>query len=185
MPVFRARSALTVPPGFGGLLRASPCRFVAPCSRPWGSLRFRLIHRFSPARFQDLAALVRGWRRAPATSPGCVRPPPGSPSTALTTCCHAVRPVSGVPAPFCPRCSPVWPVRRPASPSSPMGVRTGFVPVLRLSRSALPFGVFPSTVAVPRHRGRCPLAVRFLPIAVSACCHAVPAIFWRPPTSRP
>jgi hypothetical protein len=33
----RTRSALAVPPGFGGFLRASLCRFVAPCSRPWGS----------------------------------------------------------------------------------------------------------------------------------------------------
>jgi len=38
---FRARSALAVPPGFGGLLRWAGRRFVAPCSRPWGSPRFR------------------------------------------------------------------------------------------------------------------------------------------------
>jgi hypothetical protein len=36
----RARSALAVPPGFGGLLRTMLCRFVAPCSRPWGSHSF-------------------------------------------------------------------------------------------------------------------------------------------------
>jgi len=46
----RTRSVLAVPPGFDGFLRASPCRFVAPCSRPWGSLRFRFFHRFSSAR---------------------------------------------------------------------------------------------------------------------------------------
>jgi len=33
----QTRSALAVPPGFSGFLRASLCRFVAPCSRPWGS----------------------------------------------------------------------------------------------------------------------------------------------------
>jgi hypothetical protein len=37
-----ARSALVVPPDFGGLLRVMPCRFVAPCYRPWGSPRFPL-----------------------------------------------------------------------------------------------------------------------------------------------
>jgi hypothetical protein len=29
----RARSALAVPPGFDGLLRVTPCRFIAPCNR--------------------------------------------------------------------------------------------------------------------------------------------------------
>jgi hypothetical protein len=38
----QTRSALAVLPGFGGLLRTTPCRFVAPCIRPWGSPRFRL-----------------------------------------------------------------------------------------------------------------------------------------------
>jgi hypothetical protein len=37
---FRTRSALVVPPDFGGFLRWERCRFVAPCSRPWGSPRF-------------------------------------------------------------------------------------------------------------------------------------------------
>jgi len=36
LPHSRARSALAVPPGSSGLLRTRPCRFVAPCSRPWG-----------------------------------------------------------------------------------------------------------------------------------------------------
>lgn len=35
-------SALAVPPGFSGLLRASPCRFIAPCNRSWGSPCFRI-----------------------------------------------------------------------------------------------------------------------------------------------
>jgi hypothetical protein len=47
---FQTRSVLAVPPGFNGFLRSSlrsedrrpstTCRFVAPCSRSWGSLRF-------------------------------------------------------------------------------------------------------------------------------------------------
>jgi len=32
----RTRSALAVPPGSDGLLRSTPCRFVAPCNQPWG-----------------------------------------------------------------------------------------------------------------------------------------------------
>jgi len=39
---FRARSVLAVPPGFDGLLRATVCRFVAPCSRSWGSPHFKV-----------------------------------------------------------------------------------------------------------------------------------------------
>jgi hypothetical protein len=38
----RARAALVVSHDFGGLLRPSPCRSVAPCCRPWGSPRFEL-----------------------------------------------------------------------------------------------------------------------------------------------
>jgi hypothetical protein len=37
----RARSALAVLPDYGGLLRSTPCRSVAPCIRPWGSPSFR------------------------------------------------------------------------------------------------------------------------------------------------
>jgi len=36
----RTPSAFVVLPDFGGLLRMRPCRFVAPCSRPWGSSGF-------------------------------------------------------------------------------------------------------------------------------------------------
>jgi len=36
------RSALAVPPGFSGFLRTSPCRFIAPCNRSWGSPCFRI-----------------------------------------------------------------------------------------------------------------------------------------------
>lgn len=38
----RARSVLAVPPGFDGFLRAPRRRSVAPCTRSWGSARFRL-----------------------------------------------------------------------------------------------------------------------------------------------
>lgn len=41
----RTRSALAVPPGFDGFLRATLCRFVAPCCRSWGSPRFGRIRR--------------------------------------------------------------------------------------------------------------------------------------------
>jgi hypothetical protein len=38
-------------------------------------------------------------------------------------------------------------------------VRRRTYAISRLSRWRIPFGAFPSTVAVPRHRGRCPLVV--------------------------
>jgi len=34
-------SVLVVPPDFDGLLRMLPCRFIAPCYRPWGSSCFQ------------------------------------------------------------------------------------------------------------------------------------------------
>jgi hypothetical protein len=66
-----ARSVLAVPPGFDGFLRTAPCRFVAPCSRPWGSPRFRCWHlhdsrarppasRQSPVESQDDRGLGPG-----------------------------------------------------------------------------------------------------------------------------
>lgn len=39
----RTRSVPVVPPDFDGLLRWTSRRFVAPCSRPWGSPRFRAV----------------------------------------------------------------------------------------------------------------------------------------------
>ena len=33
-------SVFAVPPGSDGLLRMRPCRFIAPCTRPWGSSGF-------------------------------------------------------------------------------------------------------------------------------------------------
>jgi len=50
---FRARSVLAVPPGFDGLLCTIPCRFVAPCSRPWGSPRFRRRSALLPPPARD------------------------------------------------------------------------------------------------------------------------------------
>jgi hypothetical protein len=46
----------------------------------------------------------------------------------------------------------------------------------RLSRGATPFGAFPSPAAAPRHRGRCPLAVRpAFRCSGPPCRHGVPA----------
>jgi len=44
-----ARSVLAVPPDSDGLLRSLLCRSIAPCSRPWGSPRFKI-----PVRKQEL-----------------------------------------------------------------------------------------------------------------------------------
>jgi len=44
----RTRSVLAVPPGSDGLLRATACRFVAPCSRSWGSPHFKGEREFRP-----------------------------------------------------------------------------------------------------------------------------------------
>jgi hypothetical protein len=49
----RTCSALAVPPGFDGLLRAAFCRFVAPCSRPWGSFSFRPPPKRRPSPERD------------------------------------------------------------------------------------------------------------------------------------
>jgi len=48
------RSTLAISRGFGGLLRLEPCRFVAPCSRPWGSPGFRTVSLPVPARCAPL-----------------------------------------------------------------------------------------------------------------------------------
>jgi len=45
----QTRSVLAVPPGYDGFLRASGCRFVSPCSRPWDPPSFR-SHLLSPQR---------------------------------------------------------------------------------------------------------------------------------------
>jgi hypothetical protein len=39
------RSALVVPPDSDGLLHPAPRKSIAPCSRPWGSPRFRTVRR--------------------------------------------------------------------------------------------------------------------------------------------
>jgi hypothetical protein len=36
----RTPSVCAVPPGFDGLLRKLPCKFISPCSQPWGSSCF-------------------------------------------------------------------------------------------------------------------------------------------------
>jgi hypothetical protein len=65
----RARSVLTVPPGSDGLLRASPCRFVAPCYRPWGSPGFEPTtdqgrDRLSSQAHTLRSFSLRGWPEA-------------------------------------------------------------------------------------------------------------------------
>jgi hypothetical protein len=78
----RAPSALVVLPDFDGLLRSTPCRFVAPCFRPWGSQRFR----FAPdARARRLGA-------ACSASPVALHPSKRSPSQQVGVRHRAPRP---------------------------------------------------------------------------------------------
>jgi len=166
----QTRSVLAVPPGFDGLLRAMPCRSVAPCSQPWGSPRFGLVC-CRPFRARPDAI-----RCGVTTTPLCVRPRPPAPQDRS--------PGSLGPSDACPLARVPTPLARPASPRASRGVATTvclrfraplplcsllasqlrrrsreLVPARCLPRDAPPFGVFPSPVAVPRHRGRCPLAV--------------------------
>ena len=84
-----------------------------------------------------------------------------APPDALQVCC-TLQPAMGFVAFPTPR--------RDWSPSRPR----------RLSRGATPYGAFPSPAAVPRHRGRCPLAVRpAFRCSGLPCCHGVPARFRR------
>jgi hypothetical protein len=95
----RARSALAVPPGFDGLLRATTCRLVASCSRSWGSPHFkaradlfprlasargpRCRHRHSPRRSRSRRTARRPWARQPRPSGRLAGVPPrdlGNPS---------------------------------------------------------------------------------------------------------
>jgi hypothetical protein len=93
----RTRSALAVPPDFGGLLRASPRRSVAPCNRSWGSPRFRLNERENP-KIQPVAqAFPSGALHTLQSLPLAVsrtaspRPLPsrGSARRLLAACMHA------------------------------------------------------------------------------------------------
>jgi hypothetical protein len=74
------RSALAVPPGFDGLLRAMGRRLVASCSRPWGSRRFRAILTGpgtpDAAGRSPLPSRARaGQRLAPVAAARCPRTP--------------------------------------------------------------------------------------------------------------
>ena len=72
---FRTRSVLAVPPGFDGLLRracgpktavlSTVCRFVAPCSRSWGSPGFRapVLLFGSPRTWCSAVRSLSHWRR--------------------------------------------------------------------------------------------------------------------------
>jgi hypothetical protein len=64
----RARAALAVSHDFDGLLQPTPCRSVAPCSRSWGSPRFRSARpgcsppRVAALRFASRARSPSPWR---------------------------------------------------------------------------------------------------------------------------
>jgi len=92
-----ARSALAVPPDFGGLLRIVPCEDVALHNRPWGSPCFRSAAEATrhPRRRSTLRSVSLHWQpplvtRAETlfTSVRALSPLfPGSPH--CVTCCHA------------------------------------------------------------------------------------------------
>jgi len=137
----RTRSALAVPPGSDGFLRAMPRRSVAPCCRPWGSSRFRLQLRHTTVRDRCTSDLVlppgpgasgRDPRRpgrvlfgsgrpALAPSPGCPCRSPGPLRLGPRRCCHLCVLRLGAPMP---------PRRPPASrrPTSGPGVIPGALP---------------------------------------------------------
>jgi hypothetical protein len=65
----RTRSALVVSHNLGGLSRVTPCRFVAPCCRLWGSPRFQQSPPGSSHRRERRKSLPAGklpsqWRQA-------------------------------------------------------------------------------------------------------------------------
>jgi hypothetical protein len=85
----QTRSALVVPPDSDGLLRTRPRRSVAPCSRPWGSPRFRFADasprrrpfpggagpsKLFPPWQPPRVAAVRSLSPLLARSPGCFPP---------------------------------------------------------------------------------------------------------------
>lgn len=147
----RARSVLAVPPGFDGFLRASRCRSVAPCTRSWGSARFRL-HRC--ARLSTPLTISALPETAPHTlqsfpltdrRTASPRPLPSHRSSATTR----VSPRSqGLPLSMSP-------LSRPALP--PIWTRCS--PGLRSPSRFSPN----SPLSRPRHRQRrCPLDLPFL-----------------------
>jgi hypothetical protein len=106
-----ARSALAVLPGFDGFLRASTCRFVAPCCRPWGSPRFghelRVHGPVLPARAAvsrvaiagpiPLGTVAQPWLASLAPRGRALRPPGSglpAPGTAAPGSSHVVYAVS-------------------------------------------------------------------------------------------
>jgi hypothetical protein len=80
----RTCSALAVLPDFGGLLHAAPCRFVAPCIRPWGSPRFQLAPLV--ARRLGVGTRLSRWRHTLRSFPlrvGRRASPPADPLSSL------------------------------------------------------------------------------------------------------
>jgi hypothetical protein len=92
----RTRSALVVPPDYGGLLHSVPCRSVAPCSQSWGSPRFRAEVRHSShgPRSRKNRSVTR--HRTIESSPRRVHPSERSPcrQPCRVTAAHALSPLS-------------------------------------------------------------------------------------------
>jgi hypothetical protein len=138
------RSALAVPPGFDGLLRASTRRLVASCSRPWGSPRFGSGSGMS--------------RRCFASSP-VMSPSPRSPRRSGWTGCPPWLASHGRPAraggsrgPSCGSPRNRSPTLRPSSPRTSNSRRRAFG--LRSRVAAVPAFEGSSGLG-PRCRGPC------------------------------
>jgi len=109
-----------------------------------------LLHLATTPCSPGCETLVCSSRSTPAPSPGCRRRSPGPPRPAR-------------PWVLPPVCVLGSTRRCPSVPRRQAGCGhqgRELVPARCLPRDAPPFGVFPSPVAVPRHRGRCPLAVQ-------------------------
>jgi hypothetical protein len=161
----RARSALAVSHGFDGFLRVSRCRFVAPCSRPWGSPGFELLRTGVLLQIH----LVR------------VSVSPPHPSMVRRTSCEVPLRLAEA---FC-RSGPRAEAHSGAQPFPAVHLGRREVPGPEaVPTGVLPFEVFPSPTAAPRHRGPCPLVVGL----AGALARPLPALLARgsfhPSTSR-
>jgi len=155
---------------------------VSPPLRSTGTRSFRTAQPPQPRQVACCCPQVRPWNLAGA-------------------CCHAPavrRGLAVLPAVAgAPRCRGVPTLRarvattsRGAAPTLPSKLRWGWAggspSAVAFPCGASPFGAFPSSVAVPRHRGRCLLAVVPRPATMSFC--ALPRIrtgtLSRPSASR-
>lgn len=123
-------SALVVPPDLSGLLHGGPCRFVAPCCRPWGSLGFslRAVRRWrgasSPAHTLRSFSLTGSCHRAP-TEVDAWRIPSRryDPKRVVITQARLPLRRAARPQGFAPPESPLQPLKRCRSraPDAPLG----------------------------------------------------------------